>query len=117
MTSRLFLFISLPFLLASGSVWADSSARNPHIQILSVTCATCHGTNGNSVGTIPALAGMDKKYFIKRMQAFKAGEATATVMDKHAKGLTAEEINQLAAYFAIQPIQPAALPPHPSSKQ
>jgi cytochrome c553 len=114
MTSRLFLFICL-LLLASQRVWADSLVRNPHIQILAATCATCHGTNGNSVDTIPALAGMDKTYFIQRMQSFRGGRAPVTVMDKHAKGLTAAEINQLAAYFAVQPIQPAVLPLHPSN--
>lgn len=88
------LFLLLPI----TSIAADSSA-NLHIQILAASCAACHGTNGNSVGGIPVLAGLDKSYFITRMQAFRSGERASTVMHHHAKGLTTEEIEQLALYF------------------
>ncbi len=88
------LFLFLPI----TSIAADSTA-NSHIQILAASCAACHGTNGNSVGGIPVLAGLDKSYFITQMQAFRSGARASTVMHHHAKGLTAEEIKQLAQYF------------------
>ena len=77
-------------------------ARTLHIQTLAASCAACHGTNGNSVGGMPVLAGSDKAHFISLMQAFRSGERPATVMHRHAKGLTPEEIEQLAAYFSEQ---------------
>lgn len=46
------------------------------------------------------LFGMNSTYFISQMLAFKSGERSATVMQRHAKGLSAEEISDLAAYFA-----------------
>lgn len=73
-----------------------------HTRILAASCAACHGTNGNSTGIIPSLAGIDGAYFVTQMLAFKNGERSATVMQQHAKGLNIDEINLLALYFSQQ---------------
>lgn len=85
---------------------ADSS----HIKVLAASCAACHGTNGNSVGGTPVLAGLDKSYFLKQMQSFRDGSRESTVMHHHAKGLTAEEIELLADYFSKEPRTAASSP-------
>jgi cytochrome subunit of sulfide dehydrogenase len=78
---------------------------------LAASCAACHGPNGNSLGGTPTLAALNQQYFIQRMQGFKDGSVSSTVMHHHAKGLTTEEITALAAYFAQQPRQtPPPLP-------
>lgn len=81
-----------------------------HIRTLAASCAACHGTNGNAVGGSAILSGMNKQYFIAQMLAFKNGERPATVMHRHAKGLQADEINRLAAYFAAQKPIPSSSP-------
>src|SRR5450830_148708 len=81
-----------------------------HIKTLAASCAACHGTNGNSVGGMPVLAGLDPTRFVVQMQAFRSGEAASTVMHYHAKGLTPEEIEQLSRYFAAQNILQVAVP-------
>jgi cytochrome c553 len=73
-----------------------------HIRTLAASCAACHGTNGNSHNTTPVLAGLDSSYFSIQMLAFKNGGRASTVMHHHAKGLNAEEIEQLSHYFAEQ---------------
>jgi len=82
-----------------------------HIQVLAGSCAACHGTNGNSLSGTPVLAGLDHDYFVLQMQAFRSGERSATVMQRHAKGLTLEETEQLATYFSQQKRIPGILPP------
>lgn len=92
--------------LVATLLWACAQfahADDPHLRILAASCAACHGTAGNSVGGTPVLAGLDRTYFIAQMQAFQAGTRPATVMQKHVKGLTDAEIEQLADYFAAQP--------------
>lgn len=84
---------------------------SPHIQILAASCAACHGPNGNSAGTTPTLAGLEHDYFVLQMNAFRNGERSATVMQRHAKGLTPDEIELLAQYFSQQKRMPAASPP------
>ncbi|MEY3746807.1 MAG: hypothetical protein RL194_266 [Pseudomonadota bacterium] len=115
-------------LLASGAVWADSdvggsagqvrtqgpvdsASQRQHIRVLAASCAACHGTNGNSVGGTPVLAGLHPEHFSSQMQAFKSGQRASTVMHRHARGLTDSEIVQLAEYFYKQPRHASALPP------
>jgi cytochrome c553 len=79
-----------------------------HIRSLAASCAACHGTEGNAVSgdkdavSILALAGVSKADIISKLQTFKSGERSATVMHRHAKGLTADEITALADYFSMQ---------------
>jgi cytochrome subunit of sulfide dehydrogenase len=87
-----------------------AQAGGDHTRTLAASCAACHGTNGNSVGGTPVLAGLDRAYFVTQMQAFRGGGRTSTVMHHHAKGLTEEEIGLLAGYFSAQPRTAASSP-------
>jgi len=89
--------VTLPLLL-SGFAFAGDDVN--HIRALAASCAACHGTNGNSVGGTPVLAGLDVSHFVLQMQSFRSGERSSTVMQRHAKGLTNDEIDQLAVYFS-----------------
>jgi cytochrome subunit of sulfide dehydrogenase len=105
--------IGLISLMFTASVWADDSyARlSIHTPVLASSCAACHGTNGNSVGGTPVLAGLNSEYFLSQMYAFQSGSRSSTVMHRHAKGLTRQEIIELADHFSRQPRATAALPP------
>lgn len=96
-------------------VWAsDAGISDVHIRSLAASCAACHGTQGNAVRNsaevrtevsteqIPPLAGTNKTDIIAKLQAFKSGGRTATVMHRHAKGLSPQEITALAEYFSAQ---------------
>jgi cytochrome c553 len=109
------VFLSTVLVLLSSGAWADSfSPADSHTRILAATCATCHGTNGNSVGGTPVLAGMDKSYFTTQMFAFGSGKRPSSVMQRHSKALTPEEIESLAQYFSMQQRKAGVLPPHPA---
>jgi sulfide dehydrogenase cytochrome subunit len=70
--------------------------------VLALSCASCHGTNGASPGSIPRIQGRSAEYIEKAMLQFKAGERPATVMNRIAKGYTDEEIKLLSAYLGNQ---------------
>ncbi len=102
------------------SAEADTAAwPSPiHIRSLAASCAACHGTQGNAVPpssaqeTTSSLAGADKADIIQKLQAFKSGQRSATVMHRHAKGLAPDEITGLAEYFSKQqPRQATPLKP------
>lgn len=102
----------LSLLLSSGVCADETYARlSIHTHVLAASCAACHGTNGNSIGGTPVLAGLHVDHFIRQMQAFKSGERASTVMHRHAKGLTEAEIRELADHFSRQPRVSAELPP------
>jgi cytochrome c553 len=91
---------------------ASKYPQNLHTRSLAASCAACHGTNGNSASAnTPSIASMDKATFVSRMLAFKSGERPATVMHRHAKGLTNQEIENLAEYFSQQPRQTVRVVP------
>lgn len=104
------LILSAAMLVSFPAWGADFGS---HVQVLAAACAACHGTNGNSIGGTPVLAGLDRLLFIQQMHAFRDGSRPASVMHHHAQGLTLPEIEQLADYFHAQPRQMAELPPAP----
>lgn len=99
------LLLSACIAFAAGSD-ASKYPQNLHIRSLAASCAACHGTNGNSASAnTPSIAGAGKANFVSSMQAFKSGARPATVMHRHAKGLTDQEIEDLAEFFSRQPRQ------------
>ncbi len=69
---------------------------------LAAACASCHGTNGKSMGQMDNLAGMPKHRIIEYMKEFKAGTRPATVMQQLAKGYSDAQIVAIADYFSAQ---------------
>lgn len=102
---------ALPLLGHADEVLVYTAQQSSHIRVLAASCAACHGTSGNAVAgksssqtdeNNAVLAGIDPDDFISKMLGFKNGTRKATVMHHHAKGLTVDEINQLAVHFSQQ---------------
>lgn len=68
--------------------------------MLSNSCAACHGTDGMSPGEIPSIQGKSAEFISIALIEFRDGKRPATVMDRHAKGYTDEEIELIARHFA-----------------
>jgi cytochrome c553 len=82
-----------PLALAAGSASAGKAKAG--------VCAGCHGPNGISVNPLwPNLAGQHAEYLAKQMKDFRDGRRTDPVMAPMAQGLTDEDIENLAAYYA-----------------
>ena len=64
-------------------------------------CADCHGDDGKGDDKNPAVAGMSAEKFTKALQEYQNGVRTKSPkMTKEAKGLSAEDVANLAAYYA-----------------
>lgn len=95
---------------AVAAIAAAAAAASPVLanekltpaSLLAASCATCHNTQGRSVQGTPVIAGMVREQFITAFKEFQSGARTATVMHRHAKGYTEQEIALLADYFAAQ---------------
>jgi cytochrome c553 len=89
--------------LATPFAPAMGAGPIPAGQRLYATCAACHGTNGAGNGSaLPVLAGQPKHALAKSLRDFKSGSRPATVMHQIAKGYTDQQIEQIAAYLAMQ---------------
>jgi cytochrome c553 len=66
-------------------------------------CDRCHGVNGNSTDpSLPALAAQRVDYLEKVLHAYRTGERKSPQMAAMSEGLTAADVENLAAYYARQ---------------
>jgi cytochrome c553 len=77
----------------------------------STNCVGCHGSDGNSmVSTFPKLAGQHASYLVKQLHAFQNGSRHAPMMVSFAKGLSNQAIDDVASFYALQPISANPMP-------
>jgi len=58
-------------IMLSATGVALAADAGPSAQMLSDTCAGCHGTDGNSGGpATPTIAGISEEYFVEIMQGY-----------------------------------------------
>ncbi|MFZ5465966.1 MAG: c-type cytochrome [Pseudomonadota bacterium] len=79
---------------------AGAHAATPSGQTIGLTCLACHGDAGQGSGAIPPLAGRSADTLYQALIDFKTGKRPATVMDRHAKGYSDEELRAVADYFS-----------------
>lgn len=80
-------------------------------------CAACHASDGNSVlPTFPKLAGLGERYLLKQLQDIQAWDLADASEKPHTgravpemtgmlKGLSDQDLQDIAAYYASQAIQ------------
>mgnify|MGYP001764966249 FL=1 len=67
-------------------------------------CAACHGMDGNSqVPDYPKIGGQYEDYLAKALRDYKSGARKNPIMAGFAGALSAQDIRNLAAYYAAQP--------------
>ena len=69
-------------------------------EMLSLSCTSCHGIDGKSEAITPYIAGMGKASMYQILLDYKHGKRTETMMQKHAKGFSDYELEQVAYYFS-----------------
>ncbi|HEX5393714.1 MAG TPA: c-type cytochrome [Rhodocyclaceae bacterium] len=72
-------------------------------------CSNCHGVTGNPISpNFPRLAGQQETYFINQMNGFKSHHRSDPAGFEYMWGLSRhlseQQINDLAAYYAAQPV-------------
>lgn len=67
---------------------------------MAANCFGCHGPNGVSPGSIPSLHSFTNGYISAKLKAFKNDQMPSTVMGRHAKGYTNNEIDAIATHIA-----------------
>ena len=71
------------------------------------SCIDCHGEAGNVPldPTYPKIGGQYRDYLAHSLQQYRSGDRDHALMSQQARGLTDQQIADLAAYFASQPSQ------------
>src|SRR4051794_34969767 len=85
-------FLMLPHALAAADMPPPGAA----------SCSGCHPVGAASVSPVPRLLGRDPAAIVAAMRAFRSGQRPATIMDRIAKGFTADETEAIAAWLGAQ---------------
>ncbi|MEO1889513.1 MAG: c-type cytochrome [Cycloclasticus sp.] len=89
-------------LLLSSAAFANGDIEAG--RTTAAVCAGCHGQNGNSTNPVwPKLAGQHAFYIVKELHDFQNKKRLDATMAPMAAGLSAADIEDVAAYFASLP--------------
>ncbi|MCR9192555.1 MAG: cytochrome c4 [Gammaproteobacteria bacterium] len=83
---------------------------DPHAgEAKALTCNACHGAHGVSVQPLwPNLAGQHASYLLQQLKLYQEGKARKNPMMSPMVGtLSAQDMEDLAAFYAKQPVAPA----------
>lgn len=98
MKKTLMTFCSLLLLTAVSNASAGDAAAG---KAKSATCAACHGAEGISGNDMwPNLAGQKEGYLVTSITAYRDGGRVNPLMSGMAKGLSDDDIANLAAHFS-----------------
>jgi len=79
-------------------------------KVLRYTCLGCHGIpnykNAFPVYSVPKLEGQHPEYLVTALQAYKSGERSHSTMHLQASTLSDQDMADIAAFFAREPLQP-----------
>jgi cytochrome c553 len=94
------LFATLLLAASSSVAAADVAAGAAKVKEV---CQACHGMDGNSqVPDNPKLGGQRPDYIAKALRDYKSGARKNPIMGGQVSGLSAQDMADLAAYFASQ---------------
>ena len=86
-------------LLMMATIAAATEAPPPGAS----SCSGCHPASASVQTPVTRLVGRPAAQTVAALQAFRAGQRPATVMERIAKGFSEAEIAAIAAWYAAQP--------------
>jgi len=95
-------FVTILFPLAAMSAGNPEAGKSK-----AGLCAGCHGADGNGGAdpTWPKLAGQAPEYLVAQLQRFKSGARDNPIMKGMAATLSEKDMQDVAAYYAAQPLK------------
>jgi cytochrome c553 len=101
-SKRVLALAAAALLFAAGPVQA---AGDPQVgQVKAQTCMGCHGVpgyrNAYPAYRVPKLGGQHAQYLVSALTAYQRGERAHPTMRAMAAGLTEQDMQDIAAYFA-----------------
>lgn len=101
--SRVLLLLSLSLSLSAyAQTGGSAEAAKGKVSM----CMGCHGipmykTAYPLVYSVPMIAGQSTDYIVKALQAYRAGERSHPSMQGIARGLTDQDMADVAAYYGV----------------
>jgi cytochrome c553 len=112
-SGALSILAACTFFAASPLLAADAGGDPAAGQRKNSMCIGCHGIPGYKtafpdVYSVPKLGGQQAAYIVKALQAYKAGDRSHPSMRAIVAGLSQQDMEDLAAYYAADAVKAAA---------
>jgi cytochrome c553 len=110
-------FTALALSVCSGAALAQQAPAGDaqHGKAISYTCLGCHGIEGYKnaypMYSVPKLEGQHPEYLDAALHGYRDGDRAHLTMHSQASTLSDQDIADIAAYFAGQPLTSAGKPP------
>jgi cytochrome c553 len=109
------LLLGPALLLGAFGLWSEASAAGGDAAAgakSAMYCAYCHGVDGNSTHTgTPRLAGQSVESFVAKMKVYKSNQKVFhPMMAFLTGGLSDKDVQDLAAFYAQQPVRSSSVP-------
>lgn len=86
-------------LCTAANVWAGGDIAAG--KAASATCTSCHGAEGVSAAALyPHIGGQYESYLLRSLRRYKSGERQNAIMQGMVAGLSDDDMENLAAYYA-----------------
>jgi cytochrome c553 len=109
------LFLGSALLSGAFALWTETAVAGGDAAAgakSAMYCAYCHGADGNSTHTgTPRLAGQSAESFVAKMKVYKSNQKVFhPMMAFLTGGLGDKDVQDLAAFYAQQPVRNNSLP-------
>lgn len=89
--------VAVPVCLGLALLVAPAKAAPPNV--MADSCSGCHGTDGQSLGAMPAFNTKSADELKKMLREYRAGTREATVMDRILKGYSEAQLDAIVDYY------------------
>lgn len=72
------------------------------ISVAADACAGCHGTDGRSLGSMPAFHEKKPAELKQILREYKSGKREATIMDRIVKGYSDADLDKMVDYYTAK---------------
>ncbi|MBF0168598.1 MAG: c-type cytochrome [Alphaproteobacteria bacterium] len=88
--------------LAATLLMAPAAQSADAITVAADACAGCHGTDGRSLGAMPAFHEKKPAELKQILREYKTGKREATIMDRIVKGYSDEQLDAMVDYYTAK---------------
>ncbi|MGE5504868.1 MAG: c-type cytochrome [Actinomycetota bacterium] len=81
------------------ALWFAPAHAVDATSVMADACAGCHGTDGASLGAMPAFSTKSGDELKKLLREYKSGAREATVMDRIVKGYSEAQLDAIVDYY------------------
>jgi cytochrome c553 len=101
--------------LATAQDAAPAAGNPQHGKAISYTCLGCHGIDGYKnaypMYSVPKLEGQNPDYLTAALHGYRDGDRAHLTMHSQASELSDQDMADIAAFFAGQPLKPSGKTP------